>query len=96
MNSDASGHSAGTLADPTRSADPSSINRGGRGRTVSVAIGIATVAYLVWLIVAHFSEINRAVVRFQGAATRWLAAAVVFEVVSQAGAGTRITATRWK
>jgi putative heme transporter len=84
VNSDAHGNSAGTLADPTRSADPSSINRGGRGRTVRIAIGIATVAYLVWLIVAHFGEINRAVVRFQGAATRWLIAAVAFEVVSQA------------
>jgi hypothetical protein len=33
-------------------------------------VAVATAGYLVWLVVAHWSEIDRAVVRFQGAGTR--------------------------
>ena len=84
MNDEAPERSTGTLADPARSAEPTPNPRGARRRPVSIAVGILTAGYLVWLIVAHFSEIGRAVVRFQGAATRWMIAAVAFEVVSQA------------
>jgi uncharacterized membrane protein YbhN (UPF0104 family) len=39
--------------------------------------------YLVWLVVAHRAELDRAVLRFQGARTRWLLAAIGLEVLSQ-------------
>lgn len=46
-------------------------------------LAAATIAYLVWLVVAHLSQIDRAVLRFPRAQTRWIVAAIVFEVVSQ-------------
>jgi uncharacterized membrane protein YbhN (UPF0104 family) len=76
--------SLGTLAGDTRSVDPETVRHGRGRRQLRTTIGIATAGYLVWLIGTNFGEINRAVVRFQGAATRWLVAAVAFEVVSQA------------
>jgi uncharacterized membrane protein YbhN (UPF0104 family) len=45
--------------------------------------GFATAVYLGWLVVAHRGEIDRAVLRFPGAKTRWLVGAVLLEVVSQ-------------
>jgi putative heme transporter len=53
-----------------------------RKRTVLV-FGFATAVYLGWLVVAHRAEIDRAVLRFPGAKTRWLVGAVALEGVSQ-------------
>ena len=44
---------------------------------------VATGIYLTWLLVAHWREIDRALLRFRAAQTRWLLAAVGLELVSQ-------------
>ena len=58
---------------------------GRRGR-VAWFVAAVTAGYLVWLVVAHWHDIDRALVRFQAAQTRWLVAAVALEVGSQAAA----------
>ena len=39
--------------------------------------------YLAWLVVSRWSQLDRAVLRFQGAGGRWLAGAVGLEVLAQ-------------
>ena len=58
--------------------------RGSHHRRIVLVVGLGTVSYLVWLVVAHWREINRAVVRLQGGEGRWIAAAIGLEVASQA------------
>ena len=53
-------------------------------RRMVVALTVATVAYLVWLVGANRSELDRAVLRFQGARSHWLFTAIGLEVLSQA------------
>jgi uncharacterized membrane protein YbhN (UPF0104 family) len=52
-------------------------------RHAAVAVGLATIAYLVWLVLAHQNEIDRAVLRFSRTQSRWLFAAIGLEIVSQ-------------
>ena len=63
---------------------PASERRRPPGRVVVAVIMLATASYLVWLVVTHLTDIDRAVIRFQGAKTRWLVAAIILEVGSQA------------
>jgi putative heme transporter len=61
-----------------------STGRGGPARRWWVImLAAATIAYVAWLVVAHLNQIDRAVLRFPRAETRWLVAAVGFEFVSQ-------------
>ena len=53
---------------------------------ITVAVALATVGYVTWLVVADGDQIDRALLRFQGAALRWLVAAVVLEACSQLAA----------
>jgi len=55
-----------------------------RHRWLVAVVALVTASYLVWLVVAHWSQIDRAVVRLQGAGTRWLLAAIALELFSQA------------
>ena len=64
----------------------SAVSTGRRGPTRRwwmVVLAAATIAYVAWLVVAHLNQIDRAVLRFPRAETRWIVAAVAFEVVSQ-------------
>lgn len=54
-----------------------------RRRVIVAIVGAATALYLVWLVVAHWREIDRALLRFGRAQTRWLVAAIAFEILSQ-------------
>jgi len=69
-----------------RAAGPygSPVHRVAPRRALVLAIALATAGYLLWLVAAHRSEIDRAVLRVRGAQTRWLVAAIALEVVSQA------------
>jgi putative heme transporter len=46
-------------------------------------LAAATIAYVAWLVVAHLNQIDRAVLRFPRAGTRFIVAAVGFEIASQ-------------
>jgi hypothetical protein len=54
-----------------------------RRKRAVLVFGFATAVYLGWLVAAHRAEIDRAVLRFPGAKTRWLVGAVALEGVSQ-------------
>jgi uncharacterized membrane protein YbhN (UPF0104 family) len=58
-------------------------SRTGSHRTLTVLVAAGTLGYLSWLVIAHHTEIDRALVRIQGARARWLVAAVALEVLSQ-------------
>jgi hypothetical protein len=47
---------------------------------------VASIGYVTWIVVAEGDEIDRAVLRFQGAELRWLVAAVLLEGCSQLAA----------
>lgn len=56
---------------------------GVRRRWALFVVGAATAVYLVWLVVSRWSQLDRAVLRFQGAGGRWLAGAIGLELASQ-------------
>lgn len=58
--------------------------RSRRDRRIGQVVALASAVYLAWLVIAHWREINRAVLRFEQAQIRWLLAAIGFEIVSQA------------
>jgi uncharacterized membrane protein YbhN (UPF0104 family) len=53
---------------------------------LAALLSIASVGYVVWIVVADSDQIDRAVLRFQGAELRWLVAAVLLEACSQLAA----------
>jgi uncharacterized membrane protein YbhN (UPF0104 family) len=50
---------------------------------IGAVLLVASLGYLVWVVVVDSTEIDRAVLRFQGAELRWLVAAIVLEACSQ-------------
>jgi hypothetical protein len=53
---------------------------------IAIVLVIASVGYVTWIVVAEGDEIDRAVLRFQGAELRWMVAAVLLEGCSQLAA----------
>jgi uncharacterized membrane protein YbhN (UPF0104 family) len=47
----------------------------------------ATVCYLAWLVISNWGDLDRAVLRLRGASWRWIAIAVLIEMVAQVAGG---------